>query len=561
MIQLSEGKLIIQTRTLRAVIDRGLITSLQSQEGEEFIAPFDPSQYTALELMYRGNEAVPVSSGEVAQIETFLAGEHRAELRIRNWHADGNLFIWEDEETGDLCIEPSAYASRPGVRSCRYNVHGLREDMDFIVPITQGTRMKLSDPAMMHRREVWPLRWEMGLWIMQGKDTGFWMHCEDTRYRFKTLNTTMQGDPQSVGMESDNYGPIDNELSAGGIVWRFNVYKGDWTVPAARYRDWYWKQYNIPALQASRPDYLSQVNLGISWCPTDISILEALKKKVDPHKVILHLNNWRPYIYDQDYPVFVPTPEARAFVARCQELGYHVMPHCSSMEIDPSRYDYFPQFADFTIREFESGRLEGWSWVHNSAAWGVPNSNQALTTNKAANVMAKIHTALPMWQSVLRERIGEAVDAMDLEAVFIDVTLCLLNSTRGLVNGTPTTLGFLHEAQYLQTLGKAYPLVIGGEGLNEMNAQGISFGQVHLFNAGDGEVLSRTGDAGLNAFILRGLVRSFGYSGLDGGSELSRIRMKAYTDKGVMPTITLRSAEEIENPNPGMKTMLDMANA
>ena len=166
MITLQDGKLFVETRTLTAVIDRGHITSLKSRAGEEFITPFDPDKYTALELMYRGNEAVPVSSGEVASYAFFLAGEHRAEMRIRNWHADGNIFITEDVETGDLIIEPSAYSSRPGVRSCRYTVHGLREDMDFIVPITQGTRMKLADPAMMNRREVWPLRWEMGLWMI-----------------------------------------------------------------------------------------------------------------------------------------------------------------------------------------------------------------------------------------------------------------------------------------------------------------------------------------------------------------------------------------------------------
>jgi len=54
----------------------------------------------------------------------------------------------------------------------------------------------------------------------------------------------MQSDPFTIGLESEAYGPVDGNLSAGGICWRINTFSGDWHVPAGKYRQWYWQAYN-----------------------------------------------------------------------------------------------------------------------------------------------------------------------------------------------------------------------------------------------------------------------------------------------------------------------------
>ena len=169
MITIDGSVLVIDTMTLTARMERGYITSLVSKKtGMNMLTPFSVDQGSALELVFRGDDAVPVSGDAHAQCTAFQLTPTRVELRFNNWHADGLLVISEDEQTGDLMVDASAFSSRPGVRSCRYNIRGLRKDMDFIAPITQGIRMKLDDPLLVGRRAIWPQVWEAAMWISQG---------------------------------------------------------------------------------------------------------------------------------------------------------------------------------------------------------------------------------------------------------------------------------------------------------------------------------------------------------------------------------------------------------
>ena len=442
----------------------------------------------------------------------------------------------------------------------RYNLKGLRRDLRLVAPITQGIDMAFDDPALIGKRAAWPITWEAGMAVAAGEKGGVWVHVQDADYRFKTLSVGTPDDQFGLGFESDNYGPIADQKSAGGLVWRINVYTGDWRIPAARYRDWLWGAYGLEKETALRPGWLQDLSFAVSWCPTDIKLLEAIAEKIEPRKVLLHLNNWRKFGYDEDYPYFHASEGGRAFVAKCREMGFHVMPHCSSMEIDPSLPE-FHYFDDFAIRDLEKGRRLGWSWVNNDASMGVPGSDIALRTHKANKVMIKIHTAFPTWHSVLREQIKKAVDELELENVFIDVTLCLYNGMRGLVNNTPTTKGFTQEVRHLHAIGRnGRPLYIGGEGLNEITMQSVSFAQVHLLSRSDSELQSRTGKCDLNAFLFGKLVKSMGYAELSGRTEDSEIYMQSHVDHGAMPTVTVRSAEEIINPNPAVAKMIKLAN-
>jgi len=104
-------------------------------------------------------------------------------------------------------------------------------------------------------------------------------------------------------------------------------------------------------------------------------------------------------------------------------------------------------------------------------------------------------------------------------------------------------------------------LVVGGEGLNEITAQGESFAQVHLFKSWQSSIegLERAGGCNLNEFLFGKLCRTIGYSGLGGRNKDEELRMQIHLDHGAIPTITIRSAEDIVNPNPAVKRMLDIA--
>ena len=273
--------------------------------------------------------------------------------------------------------------------------------------------------------------------------------------------------------------------------------------------------------------------------------------------MLLHFPHWRTDEYDENYPNYVASETGRAFLAKCLSMGFHVMPHCNSLEVDPS-HPVYAKVRDFQYREIESRKIMGWSWVAGKVL-GVPESNASRLEHRDKKVMAKIHPGLGTWRSILAEAISAPASALALEAVFIDVTLNTFNLHNSLVEGTTSTEGMKRLIDQVAGLGNG--LAVGGEGLNEITAQGQSFGQVHLFKSWQASVegLERTGGCPLNEFLFGRLCRSFGYTALGGRNDNEQLRMRIHEEHGAIPTVTLRSAREITNPNAAVKRVLDQA--
>jgi hypothetical protein len=172
--------------------------------------------------------------------------------------------------------------------------------------------------------------------------------------------------------------------------------------------------------------------------------------------------------------------------------------------------------------------------------------------------MVKIHPGLSMWRSLLCEAILNAAEEHALEAAFIDVTLNTNNLSTGFVEGMTATEGALRLIRQVGALG--HGLVVGGEGLNEITAQGLSFAQAHLYGYGGvAEGVERTGGCDLNHVLFGDLCRTIGYSSLSGRTEAEVLRMRLHEEHGAIPTITVRSAEEVTDPNPAVERVLQMA--
>jgi hypothetical protein len=244
-VVVQDDKVYIETHTLIAVIEKGVLLSLRSKiSGEEFIEKPDINYFRALQILYSNNEIINVNEEKFGSIKTRQISDRSAEILFHNWDGDGVLFISVDPESGDLLIEPSAYSSRPGVRACRWNMSGLKPGLELVAPFFQGIKLKLDDPLIKNNRWEWPHSWEAGLAIFQSHEGGFWVHTQDNRYRYKAIQTGLESDPYVVGFDSEAYGPLDNNLNAGGICWRINTFQGDWHTPAENYaghsdiRDW-----------------------------------------------------------------------------------------------------------------------------------------------------------------------------------------------------------------------------------------------------------------------------------------------------------------------------------
>ena len=73
------------------------------------------------------------------------------------------------------------------------------------------------------------------------------------------------------------------------------------------------------------------------------------------------------------------------------------------------------------------------------------------------------------------------------------------------------------------------------------------------------EGLGRIQPCPLGEFLFGQWSRSFGYTRLSGRTADEELRMKLHIALGTIPTITIRSAEEIERPNPAIGEMLALA--
>jgi hypothetical protein len=558
-VRVDGGRVLVETATLAATLDEGSLTSLRSRRtGEEMLAG-KASSGAAVDLVFRGGERVAVGSRRFGRVVARSVSDRRAEVLVEGWDGDAVIAVGGDPETGDLVVEPSAFSSRPGLRACRYWIEGLRPGLRLVAPFFQGVSLALDDPLLRDSHWAWPMFWEAGLAILQGPSSGFWIHTRDERYRYKALHVGAPSEPRAVGLDSEAYGPIDDNLAAGGLAWRLNLFEGDWTVPAGLYRDWLWRAQGLDARQRERRPWVQEVALAVSWCPGDVAVLEALAGRLPPGRVLLHYPDWRTDAYDENYPDFGASEKGRAFIAKARDMGFRVMPHFNSVDMDPSNPVY-ARVRDFQYRDVETKRVQGWAW-HENRVLGVPESNGTRMRHRDKKVMVKIHPGLSLWRSILGTAVSEAATQLDLESVFVDVTLVTHNLHNCLVEGTTSTEGMKKLIDHVAGLGRG--LVVGGEGLNEVTAQGLSFAQAHLFRSWQENAagLERTGGCALNDFLFGRLCRTIGYSALSGKSEAEELRMRIHDEHGAVPTITIDTADEVLRPNPAVERALARAAA
>jgi hypothetical protein len=556
-VRVEGARILVETGTLSAILDRGRLISFRNRlTGEEFLDGRG-GDTAPMTLVYGGGERVAVEAEPFGQVSVRSLSATRAEVVVAGWDGDGVIAVSADPETGDLVVEPGAFSSRPGVRACRWTLGGIRPDLELVAPLFQGVRLPLEDPLLRDSHWPWPMHWEAGLAILAARASGFWVHTRDDRYRYKALHVGSAADPRALGFDAEAWGPIDGNRSAGGLAWRLNVFDGDWAGPASRYRDWLWRAYRLEARERERREWVGEVTFAVSWCPGDPQVLDALAAWLPPGRVLLHFPDWRTLPYDEGYPTFEASAEGRAFVAKARSMGFRVMPHFNAVDMDPSHPAY-ARLRDFQYRDVETKRVQGWGW-HEDTMIGVPESNGTRLLHRDKKVMVKIHPGLGLWRSILGGAVQDAARALGLEAAFLDVTLVSQNLDDCFVEATTSSEGMLRLVDHVAGLGAG--LVVGGEGRNEITAQGLSFAQAHLFRSWQENApgVERTGGCALNELLFGRLCRTIGYSGLSGRDEKAALRLRLHEEHGAIPTVTVGSAAEIRQPNPAVRRLLEKA--
>ena len=571
IFKLENNVLTVETITQTATFENGIITSLISKITKRKYIETNAAEVGVFVTWSNGG-AKHLDTGSV---ECHLLSEKRAEFVYHSWYGDGVTYICTDDETGDILIRPSATSGRLGVKGCAFCIKGIDKDLYALTPTCQGLKLKLDDPLYCGHGTgdpinepgalyEWPISWEIGLVIFESdsetKD-GFWVHCRDDKYLPKQLAAGNAADPYRIALISEAFGPLDNNKSAGGLTWRLNVYEGGWRVPAKIYKDWLYKTYGLEKEKAKRPAWMSDIKMAVSWADSNTAVLDAIAQKTDPNKVLIHMANWRDFKYDQNYPDYTPSAAAVKYIEHGAKLGFKIAPHMNAMEVDPS-HPVYPMFSDFLMQHIDLKTVYGWGW-DNGRYLGVPWTEYAKTDprNRPYNIMTKIHTALSMWHSELYKRVREIADNYPVAACFIDVTLCTFNLHNAIVEGRTSTEGIGDLIKMLGEIRGGLPM--GGEGLNEITAQGLSFSQMHLYrntHHSTPDLPRCGGDCALNDFILGDLCKTIGYAGLSGRNEDEYTRLKIYDDHNTIPTIITNNPGDITEPNPFIKSVFERAN-
>ena len=558
MLKIEGNRILADTKTQTALFINGRLTELVGkQDGQRYINE-SANVNVPLALVFSGNRELPLGKAENCQTETVVYSDYTANITFEAWNGHGELMIEEDPETGDICVTPSVHTSRSGVLACRWEVGGLANDLTMTLPLYQGIQVRLDDPMLnwqIFREMHYPYRWEENFAIFGTERGGVWFRCEGKRNRFKHLRLFNGETPCRIAFDAYNYGPIEDKLSAGGLTWKINAYKGDWTVPVRRYRellvaDPFWK-----SSEATLPEWFGDIKLAYSWCPTDGNILDILKKHIDPKHVLIHLPDWRIYKYDQNYPYYTVSRQAKEFILRGNEMGYHIAPHFNCYEIDPSLPE-FELVRDFRYRDVEDGRVWGWGYRYNDTDWGIPESNITMRNSRERNVMTKIHPALAAWRNLLAKNIKKAVDENSLHVVFLDTSHNTLNLRNELVNDTTTIDGVRELFAVVEKINNG--IATGGEGMNE-TLLFQHFAQGHsIFNGPGREMVPARNYIPLNHILFGDLCHLIGYNG-QSTFERKLAQDECDARRGFVPTLLSSQIYDIEETESVSRRIIERA--
>lgn len=551
MLRIIENGLLIKTKTTILEFNGVRIISIRdATTGEEFLDRDSGEGVPGFDLIHQNGKFSPLGEHPLAsQVHYTLLTDHIGEIVLNDWECDVSLRVSEDEENGDILIEPSAWTMQGGVFGLGLNVPGIRNDLDILGPFQQGVRAPLSSPHMQGKNANWPSDWEAGFLVFSGKSSGFSIQTWDEHYIYKGVRLGHEKSTQTVAMITYASGPLEMNRCVGNLCWRFSAYRGDWEVPVIRYRDWYWKNFRLDEAATRRPEWLDKIKLAISWCPTNLALLDSLSRKISPDSIFIHLPNWRPYIYDQDYPSFTAGLQGKAFIDKARSMGFHVAPHANTCQMSPD-HPFFFQARDFCTRSPQDLRWGGWSWlpVGGWGAFGPPQGYTLMTAHKDWNILVNVHLAWSPWRRQLTRQVAELIDKLGLDSIFVDVSQFIHNSDNAILENLSYAEGSLKLIHELTELAPGF--CVAGEGRNEISSQYLSVVQFHLYNfahvnATEGKDVQWVPEVivPVNEILFKGLTRGIGYAYGKGANR--RAMIDATLKQGAIPTLIFNTDDPV----------------
>ncbi len=455
------ARVVAETDAFRARFERGVLVSLVSKlGGGELLAPADAEAMGG--LLTRAGLQPP--AGDV----TVSATGDQATMTRTGPHGTWTLTLCLDPDHGDLVLKATGRAAEPGVGGLRVALAPPDFDrLQLVAPMSaQGLLVRdLAPGDALDLTYCGHRNWEAQIAIFEPDPAaqapapdGFAVWSQDPRAIPKSLHFRRSDPGGALWLHSETLGAPDAVSSAEGVEWRINVFRGDWRVPAARYRQWMRGAFHPRLGDDWRPPaWTADISAFVKVLRNDPALLDPLARVLDPRRTLLVVVNWRRDGYDINYPDYTAAPDFPAFCARAHALGFRVMVHFNTFACSP-RNPAFAALEPFVLRD-RAGRPVGYE---------VDNPSHP-------KHFVHINPASSAYRKLLAGAVREAVERYGIDAAHLDQSIELVNDHAGLVEGMTMGEGKL---RLMDDLLRAAPgLALGGEEFNEVTSGALSFTQ------------------------------------------------------------------------------------
>ena len=209
------------------------------------------------------------------------------------------LIMWVviDARTGDLIIRQEGFSDQTGISTIGWGIGNL--DYDQVSPIVPGHSGKImNEEHTVDLYWMYPDLWQAPLAVVQGTLGGCFVMSEDETDQFKALGHWPERKKPNlfaIAFNTHNFLPFENRQHITSAIWRFNTYRGDWQVPAERYRQAMMER-NASRV-AHKPAWVKDIQLVVMYCSLNrnyMRMLDFLAQQINPQNVLIYCRGgWR----------------------------------------------------------------------------------------------------------------------------------------------------------------------------------------------------------------------------------------------------------------------------
>ena len=532
----------IEAPSFLATFERGALSALTDERGTVFVGDAATVRGGGLMLLDRDRWArkttviQPFTPKTGAQ-EAFIFPEDASDARMA-------MTYTVDQSTGDLLITQRGEAPDGGISAIRWSIERIPLSWRLIVPGRSGIRLTADTPGDTFTLD-YPMTWEAQLLIVEGDDYGFYVWADDPEGRFKRLVIDRDDDGWRIGFDTHPLAPYEDKTVCRSVVWRLNVYEGDWRVPARRYRDWMKENFAPVPLEKQQLEWARDIRACIVM-PMDADMLTPLARELDPSQTLIYIYDWRAAGYDRNYPDYDNVYDAfPPFMEKAKGLGFRVMLHVNYFGCDPE-HPLYEDFEPYHCRVPHGQNNKDW--------WHYPVANPPIK-------FAYINPASAAWRRELVERFTRLCETYNVDALHLDQTLVIYNDYNGLIDGKTMLEGNIALHRELR---EALPQVaLSGEGLNEVTYRHEAFAQLHVHGIHHAENTFKPSAVDMahpiNAYLFRPYTITYGYLGIAPPTQtrLFAAWLEAYRRWGVIPTLKPADLASLKTPTGFTRLLLD----